>query len=119
MFKREDIPYRPIAARLDRLYIRQPRWYLVAVLAGYLVAAMLFALRTPAWQNPDEPAHYNNIAFIAQEHRLPVLRMGDYNQAYQDALLAAGFPPDQSIAPCAMRHTSRPSIIWRQRRCMW
>jgi hypothetical protein len=71
----------------------------VVVLAGYLVAATLFALRTPAWQNPDEPAHYNNIAFIAQEHRLPVLRMGDYNQAYQDALLAAGFPPDQSIAP--------------------
>jgi hypothetical protein len=26
------------------------------------LAGSLFAANTPAWQNPDEPAHYNNIA---------------------------------------------------------
>ena len=105
-------PYRPIAARLDRLYIRHPRRYLVAVLVGYLLAASLFAVRTPAWQNPDEPAHYNNIAFIAQEHRLPVLQMGDYNQAYLDELAYGGLPARPLRgAPCGTRPINRPSII--------
>jgi hypothetical protein len=31
-----------------------------------VVAATLYAVITPAWQNPDEPAHYNNIAYIAR-----------------------------------------------------
>lgn len=90
-------PYRPISARLDRLYIRQPRIYLAVIVAAYLVVGSLFALRTPAWQNPDEPAHYNNIAYIAAGNGLPVLRHGDYNQAYQDALVAAGFPAGMPV----------------------
>jgi hypothetical protein len=91
-------PYRPISARLDRLYIRQPRLILLIIVTCYLLAGSLFALKTPAWQNPDEPAHYNNIAEIAGGHGLPVLQDGDYDQRYLSRLVAAGFPGDRSTA---------------------
>jgi len=90
-------PYRPISARLDRLYIRRPRLFLLFIIAAYLVAGSLFAVTTPAWQNPDEPAHYNNIATIAGGRGLPVLQLGDYDQGYMDQLLNARFPADLPI----------------------
>jgi hypothetical protein len=67
------------------------------IVAGYLVAGSLFAAATPAWQNPDEPAHYNNIAHIAGGHGLPVLHHGDYDQAYMTALVNSRFPPEMSV----------------------
>ena len=70
-----------------------------AILLGYLLLAALFALTTPPWQNPDEPAHYNYVAFVATEGRLPVLQMGDYDEAYLQRLKDEKFPPDLSIAP--------------------
>lgn len=90
-------PYRPISARLDRLYIRRPRLFLLFIVAAYLVAGSLFAVTTPAWQNPDEPAHYNNIATIAGGRGLPVLQLGDYDQGYMDQLINARFPADLPI----------------------
>lgn len=92
-------PYRPISARLDRLYIRRPRLVLLLIVAAYLIAGSVFAIKTPAWQNPDEPAHYNNIAVIAKGQGLPVLRQGDYNQDYMAELVASGFPSTRSIDP--------------------
>ena len=73
--------------------------YLYIIVAAYLVAATIFALCTPAWQNPDEPAHYNNIAHIASGVGLPVLHMGDYNQEYLGQLVQTRFPAELSIAP--------------------
>ncbi|MCA1553249.1 MAG: hypothetical protein LC737_02600, partial [Chloroflexi bacterium] len=48
----------------------------------YLALAALYALNTPPWQVPDEPAHYNYIRTIAEQGTLPVLQVGDYDQAY-------------------------------------
>jgi len=74
--------------------IRRAEWIaLAALLAAYLVLAGAYAVRTPDWQAPDEPAHYNYIRQIADEGRLPVLNMGDWQQAYQDELTASGFDP--------------------------
>ena len=89
--------YRPISASLDHYYLRRPRLALALILIGYVVAATLYAVITPAWQNPDEPAHYNNIAYIATGHGLPVLRAGDYDQEYISALVSGGFPPHLAI----------------------
>lgn len=89
--------YRPISASLDRHYLRRPRIALVLILIGYVTAATLFAVVTPDWQNPDEPAHYNNIAYIAAGHGLPVLREGDYDQEYLGALVSGKFPPHLTI----------------------
>lgn len=57
---------------------------LVFILIAYLALGAAYALQTPAWQAPDEPAHYNYIKFIAQNRALPVLQMGDYDQAYNE-----------------------------------
>ena len=84
-------------AAFDRLYIRHPRRWLVATLIAYVVAATLFAFVTPAWQAPDEPAHYNYVAHIAQTGTLPVLRSGDYDHALLNRLLSARFSPPDGI----------------------
>ncbi|MCA9912214.1 MAG: glycosyltransferase family 39 protein, partial [Anaerolineae bacterium] len=46
------------------------------------------------WQAPDEPAHYNYVGQVASGTLLPVIEMGDWDQAYLDTLKANGFNPD-------------------------
>lgn len=64
------------------------------IVLAYWVVAGLFAIRTPDWQTPDEPAHYNYIKQIAEDFRLPVIEAGDWDQQYLDTLKAAQFDPD-------------------------
>jgi 4-amino-4-deoxy-L-arabinose transferase-like glycosyltransferase len=54
------------------------------LLITYLALGTAFAFQTPAWQAPDEPAHYNYIRHIVEQRGLPVLEAGDYDQAYND-----------------------------------
>jgi len=76
----------------DKLYIRQPRWWVGALLVVYALLATTYALYTPRWQTPDEPAHFNYIQHIATTYQLPVLQMGDYNQELLTLLLNLRFP---------------------------
>jgi 4-amino-4-deoxy-L-arabinose transferase-like glycosyltransferase len=59
----------------------------------YIVLAAFYAIRTPAWQSPDEPAHYNYIAQVAANGCCPIIADGDWDQAYLDALRAERFAP--------------------------
>jgi uncharacterized membrane protein len=45
---------------------------------AYLTLALAYARVTPAWQAPDEPAHYNYVAYLAERGQLPILQQGDY-----------------------------------------
>lgn len=63
----------------------------------YILFAALYAVFTPKWQAPDEPAHFNYIRAIAETGALPVLSRGDYNQAYLEQIKAAKFPPSMPI----------------------
>ncbi|MBI2906566.1 MAG: hypothetical protein HYX92_02790 [Chloroflexi bacterium] len=69
-------------------------WLIVAVYASLGVA---YAVNTPTWQAPDEPAHFNYVRTIAEGRGLPVLQVGDYDQAYLEELKAAKFPKDMSV----------------------
>lgn len=70
----------------------------LAVIIGlYLILGVVYAVFTPAWQIPDEPAHYNYIADIAHSGRLPVLEPGDYPYEYLEEIKAARFPPSMPI----------------------
>lgn len=63
----------------------QPRrwlWLLVAVVAGL---ASTYSLVVPAWEAPDEDAHFNYILFLRQHGRLPV--QGESNVAAHHAPL--------------------------------
>ena len=62
------------------------------LLLAYLVLATLFVLRTPAWQAPDEPAHYNYVRQLA-EGELPVIEPGDWDQTYLSQIVGAEFDP--------------------------
>ena len=75
------------------------RSFLALLALLYAIAAALFATRTPPWQVPDEPAHYNYIRFLATQGRLPVLQPGDYDQEYLSRIVSRGFPSDLPIDP--------------------
>ena len=70
---------------------------LAALVALYLLLAAMYAWFTPAWQNPDEPAHYNYIRQLAESGSLPVLQPGDYDQPFLAEIVARNFPPQLSI----------------------
>jgi hypothetical protein len=67
---------------------------LAAILGVYLVVGGLFAVLTPAWQAPDEPAHYNYVAQLARVGCCPVIETGDWDSAYLETLKANRFRPD-------------------------
>lgn len=67
------------------------------LLAIYAVLGSAYALTTPVWQNPDEPAHYNYVKHLAQGEGLPILQPGDYDQRYLEELKAARFPADMPV----------------------
>lgn len=70
------------------------RWLLPALLLAYAVLVVGYALRTPAWQAPDEPAHYNYIAQVTEDGCCPKIEPGDWDQAYLDTLRGNAFAPD-------------------------
>jgi 4-amino-4-deoxy-L-arabinose transferase-like glycosyltransferase len=78
--------------------LSEHRW-LWAVLALYLLVGAAYAVVIPPWQSPDEPAHYNYVAHLAETGRLPVLQAGDYPAAYLEEIKAARFPAHMSIDP--------------------
>jgi 4-amino-4-deoxy-L-arabinose transferase-like glycosyltransferase len=76
-----------------------PRWLpLLIILGAYLVLATMYAVQTPVWQAPDEPAHYNYVRQLANG-RLPVMELGDYDEAYKNSVVGSRFAPEYSIEP--------------------
>ncbi len=66
---------------------------LVLLVVTYLIVGTLYALYTPDWQVPDEPAHYNYVAQLDADGCCPLMEAGDYDQAYLSALTGARFDP--------------------------
>ncbi|MBI3360936.1 MAG: glycosyltransferase family 39 protein [Chloroflexi bacterium] len=71
--------------------------FLVLILGLYLAIGAQYAVFTPAWQVPDEPAHFNYIRHLATTLTFPVLQQGDYDQKYLSELTTAGFPPQKPV----------------------
>ena len=53
-------------------------WPLSLILVLYLVIGALFATRIPAWQSPDEPAHYNYVRQLSQTGVIPIIESSDW-----------------------------------------
>ncbi len=73
------------------------RWVLAAIVLIYMAFGGLYAVFTPRWQAPDEPAHFNYIRYVAEQGRFPVLQIGDYPAQYLEEIKAARFPATMSI----------------------
>lgn len=57
----------------------------------------MYAVNTPRWEAPDEPAQFNYIKHIAETGTLPALMPGDYDQAFLEKIKAEKFPPSLSV----------------------
>jgi 4-amino-4-deoxy-L-arabinose transferase-like glycosyltransferase len=81
---------------------------LASIVFVYCVLGFAYAVETPKWQTPDEPAHYNYVVYLAENYRFPVLQMGDCPQEYLTELKAAKFPPEMSIEPIRYEYHQPP-----------
>lgn len=66
---------------------------LILVLCLYFIIGTLFVSYTPAWQTPDEPAHYNYIAQLATQGCCPTIEQGDWDLTYLQQLTSNRFSP--------------------------
>ena len=73
-------------------------WPLLLVLIPYIFIASLYAIYTPPWQAPDEPAHYNYVRQLATG-QLPIMEEDDYNQRYQSDAISSRFSAEYPIEP--------------------
>jgi 4-amino-4-deoxy-L-arabinose transferase-like glycosyltransferase len=79
----------------------------------YWLVAGLYALNTPAWQAPDEPAHYNVVRQWAQTGAYPVITEGDWDAEYLAALTAARFAPDRlADLPAVQYEDHQPPLYY-------
>ncbi len=84
------------------------RGILALIVLAYIALGILYAVLTPPWQIPDEPAHYNYVRYLVEERRFPVLQMGDYDQAYLHEITTRQFDPALSIDPIRYEYHQPP-----------
>lgn len=77
--------------------MNRSRLVLAIILFFQLALGVMYAVRTPHWQAPDEPAHFNYVRGLAETATFPVLQQGDYDGAYLEEIKAAKFPPEMSV----------------------
>jgi len=65
---------------------------------AYVALSIGYATQTPIWQNPDEPAHFNYVAQVAETGTLPELRAGDWDSALLSRLQNGQLQPGDSIS---------------------
>lgn len=69
---------------------------IILILLVYLIIGTLYAVEVPDWQAPDEPAHYNYVRQLANG-RFPVMEPTDYDEAYKNAAVSAGFSAEYDV----------------------
>ncbi len=71
---------------------------LAVILTAFALIGTLYAVETPPWQAPDEPAHFNYIEQLVKARQLPVLSAGDWDSLYLEQLKAEQFPADSDLS---------------------
>ena len=85
----------------------------IAILVGYLVVGALYALSTPAWQAPDEPAHYNYIRQVAEAGCCPRIEPGDWDSAALAQLTSSRFAPQRlRLLPSVQYEDHQPPLYY-------
>lgn len=71
--------------------------HIILIVLIYLGIGTLYVVNTPAWQAPDEPAHYNYVRQLAAG-QFPVIEAGDYDQSYlTEVVFESGFAPQYDL----------------------
>ncbi len=74
-----------------------PHAGLALLLAVYVWLGVGYAFDTPAWENPDEHAHYNFVADLVRTGQLPVMEQGAWDQGLLERLTASQFNPPERL----------------------
>ncbi|MFT5193173.1 MAG: 4-amino-4-deoxy-L-arabinose transferase-like glycosyltransferase [Cellvibrionaceae bacterium] len=90
----------------------------IPILIAYIAVASLYALLIPAWEAPDEPAHYNYIRQLAA-FNFPVMTNTDYNQDYQSEVISKDFDPSYSVEPFSYEDYQPPLYYLIQTPVYW
>jgi 4-amino-4-deoxy-L-arabinose transferase-like glycosyltransferase len=82
---------------------------LLFILLAYFVVGSLYASRTPAWQTPDEPAHYNYVQQLS-DGVFPIIEPDDYDQNYimEVVFSTPAFAPEYSLEPMSYEDWQPP-----------
>ena len=67
------------------------------IVALGLALSSHYAIQTPAWQYPDEPAHYNYALNLASSGQLVEIEAGDWDQERLEWLKANRFPAGEDL----------------------
>ena len=80
-------------------------------LLAYAALAYGYITLTPIWQNPDEPAHFNYVAYVARSGGLPELKPGDWDSALLERLKNGTLTPNDDVG--AIRYESwQPPLFY-------
>ena len=90
--------------------------YIIILL--YLVAGILYAVYTPRWQAPDEPAHYNYVRQLAAGD-FPVIETGDWDQDYLGTVVSSRFDPQYDVEPIEYEDWQPPLYYLLQTPIFW
>ena len=55
---------------------------LLLIVILYLILGFAYSSLNPILESPDELLNYENIRFIAEQQRLPVLQPGEFSKAH-------------------------------------
>ena len=91
---------------------------LAPIIGAYALLGILFSLLIPAWEAPDEPAHYNYVRQLA-DFNFPVMTDNDYDQAYQSEVIGADFDPSYSVEPFSYEDYQPPLYYLIQTPVYW
>lgn len=90
-------PSEPQARHSERIASVLAPGLLVGALLAYAALAYGYVTLTPPWQNPDEPAHFNYVAYVATTGGLPVLQPGDWDSGLLQRLKTGTLQPSDDI----------------------
>ncbi len=76
--------------------MNEQKW-LFFILIVYLGIGSLYAALVPAWQSPDEPAHYNYVRQLANGY-FPIMEPSDYDEVYRNEVISSGFDPQYDVS---------------------
>lgn len=91
---------------------------MLVIVTIYVLVGALYARQTPAWQAPDEPAHYNYVRQLA-DGRLPVMALGDYDEAYRHEVISARFDPRYDLSTITYEDWQPPLYYLLQTPVYW
>jgi hypothetical protein len=91
------VPPGPRKPATQRAGMPVSRLVLAGMLVAYLGLAFGYATLTPIWQNPDEPAHFNYVAFVARTGGLPELKAGDWDLPLLERVKNGTLQPSESV----------------------